>query len=55
MSVATNDAELVKFLRKAAEVSQQYPVVVSKFLENAKELEMDAVACNGELIASAHL
>ncbi len=53
MSVATSDIELVKFLKKAAEVSQQYPVVVSKFLENAKELEMDAVACRGELIASA--
>jgi carbamoyl-phosphate synthase large subunit len=53
MSVATSDIELVRFLRKAAEVSQQYPVVVSKFLENAKELEMDAVACRGELIASA--
>ena len=44
MSVATSDTELVMFLRKATEVSQQYPVVVSKFLENAKELEMDAVA-----------
>ncbi len=53
MSVASNDPELSKFLQKATTVSPKYPVVVSKFIENAKELEMDAVACDGELIVSA--
>ncbi|MGH8059958.1 MAG: carbamoyl phosphate synthase large subunit, partial [Candidatus Entotheonellia bacterium] len=53
MSVASNDAELVKFLERATRVSQQYPIVMSKFVENAKELEMDAVACRGELVVSA--
>src|SRR5262249_5061021 len=53
MRVASNDTELVKFLGRAAEVSEQYPVVMSKFVEQAKELEMDAVAQDGELIASA--
>jgi len=41
MSVACNDIELVKFLGKAAEVSPKHPIVISKFIENAKELEMD--------------
>jgi carbamoyl-phosphate synthase large subunit len=53
MSVSTNDDELVKFLKRATDVSNQSPVVMSKFLENAKELEMDAVACRGELVVSA--
>ncbi len=53
MSVACNDAELEKFLGKAATVSQKHPIVITKFMENAKELEMDAVACDGELVASA--
>ncbi|MCH7891862.1 MAG: ATP-grasp domain-containing protein, partial [Gemmatimonadetes bacterium] len=53
MSVASSDAELVKFLKKAAEVSQKFPIVMSKFIENGKELEMDAVACGGELVISA--
>jgi carbamoyl-phosphate synthase large subunit len=53
MSVASNASELVKFLKKATEVSPKYPVVVSKFVENAKELEIDAVACRGELMVSA--
>ena len=53
MSVASNDAELVNFLEKATEVSPKHPVIMSKFLENAKELEFDAVACRGELIVSA--
>jgi carbamoyl-phosphate synthase large subunit len=53
MRVATNDTELVKCLSRAVEVSEQYPVVMSKFVEQAKELEMDAVARDGELIVSA--
>jgi carbamoyl-phosphate synthase large subunit len=53
MSVASNDSELVAFLKKATQVSEQYPVVMSKFIEQAKELEMDAVAQHGELIVSA--
>jgi carbamoyl-phosphate synthase large subunit len=53
MGVASNDAELGRYLRRATDVSPQHPVVVSKFLENARELEFDAVACDGELVASA--
>jgi carbamoyl-phosphate synthase large subunit len=53
MGVASNERELEAFLRKAADVSPQHPVVMSKFIENAKELEMDAVACRGELVISA--
>src|SRR2546430_11450567 len=53
MAVASNDEELVRFLTKAARVSREYPVVMSKFVENAKELEIDAVACRGEIIISA--
>jgi carbamoyl-phosphate synthase large subunit len=53
MGVASNDAELERFLTRATTVSPRHPVVISKFLENARELEMDAVACHGALIASA--
>jgi carbamoyl-phosphate synthase large subunit len=53
MGVALNDAELERYLRRAADVSPEHPVVISKFLENAHELEMDAVALDGELVASA--
>jgi carbamoyl-phosphate synthase large subunit len=53
MGVASNDAELLKFLSRAVEVSRQYPVVISKFIENAKELEIDAVAMDGEVVVSA--
>jgi carbamoyl-phosphate synthase large subunit len=53
MGVASNERELEAFLRKAVDVSPQHPVVMSKFIENAKELEMDAVACRGELVVSA--
>jgi len=53
MGVASNDAELERFLAHATRVSPLHPVVISKFLENARELEMDAVACQGELVASA--
>jgi carbamoyl-phosphate synthase large subunit len=53
MGVAANDAELERFLANATRVSPLHPVVISKFLENARELEFDAVACDGELVASA--
>jgi carbamoyl-phosphate synthase large subunit len=53
MSVASNDAELAKFLERASAVSQQYPIIMSKFVENAKELEVDAVACDGDVVVSA--
>jgi carbamoyl-phosphate synthase large subunit len=53
MGVASNDAELAKFLHRATEVSHEHPVVISKFIEDAKELEIDAVARGGELVAWA--
>ncbi|HEX6267837.1 MAG TPA: carbamoyl-phosphate synthase (glutamine-hydrolyzing) large subunit, partial [Burkholderiales bacterium] len=53
MGVASNDAELDRFLRRATHVSPLHPVVISKFLENARELELDAVASSGELVVSA--
>jgi carbamoyl-phosphate synthase large subunit len=53
MAVASNDSELIRFLQKAVEVSRKYPVVMSKFLEDAKELELDAVARDGDLVVSA--
>lgn len=53
MAVASNDAELEKFLTKATTVSREHPIVLSKYIENAKEIEIDAVAANGELIVFA--
>jgi carbamoyl-phosphate synthase large subunit len=53
MGVASNDAELERYLSRAKTVSPRHPVVISKFLENARELEMDAVAYHGELVVSA--
>ena len=53
MSVALNDSELESYLGKASEVSPEHPVVISKFIENAKEIELDAVAKNGELYVYA--
>ncbi len=53
MNVVSNKNELEHFLTLAAEVSKQYPVVVSEFIEEAKEIEMDAVAKNGEIICYA--
>ena len=58
MNVCSNEDELKRFLQLAANVSEDHPVVVSKFIEHAKEIEMDAVAKNGEVIAyaiSAHI
>ena len=49
MNVCSNDEELEKFLKLAANVSKQHPVVVSSFIQNAKEIEWDAVAQNGEI------
>ena len=51
MNVCSNDEELKRFLKLAANVSQKHPVVVSKFIEDSKEIEVDAVADGGELVA----
>ena len=53
MNVCSNEGELRKFLQLAANVSKDHPVVISKFIEHAKEIEMDAVARNGEILAYA--
>ena len=53
MNVCYDDEELENFLKMAAEVSKEYPVVVSQFLENTKEIEFDAVAQNGEVVEYA--
>ena len=53
MNVCSNNEELERFLKLAANVSEDHPVVVSKFIEHAKEIEMDAVARNGEILAYA--
>lgn len=53
MNVCSNKDELTRFLQLAANVSEDHPVVVSKFIENAKEIEMDAVAKDGEIMAYA--
>lgn len=53
MNVCSNQEELERFLKLAANVSKAHPVVVSQFVEHAKEVEMDAVAKDGEIIAYA--
>ena len=53
MNVCSNEDELERFLQLAANVSEDHPVVVSKFIEHAKEIEMDAVAKDGEILAYA--
>ena len=53
MNVCSNNDELNRFLELAADVSQKHPVVVSRFIEHAKEIEMDAVAQDGEIVAYA--
>jgi carbamoyl-phosphate synthase large subunit len=50
MGVASNSIELIRILKSAVEVSKEYPVVLTKFVENAKELDVDAVAQDGTLI-----
>ena len=53
MNVCSNEDELKRFLQLAANVSEDHPVVVSKFIEHAKEIELDGVASKGEVIAYA--
>ena len=53
MNVCYDEEELENFLKMAAEVSKEYPVVVSQFLQNTKEIEFDAVAQNGEVVEYA--
>lgn len=53
MNVCSNQEELERFLKLAANVSKRHPVVVSRFMQHAKEVEMDAVAKDGEIIAYA--
>ncbi len=53
MNVCSNQDELERFLKLAANVSKKHPVVVSRFMQHAKEVEMDAVARDGEIIAYA--
>ncbi|MFW5872888.1 MAG: ATP-grasp domain-containing protein, partial [bacterium] len=53
MNVVSNKEELEHFLDMAAKISKQYPVVVSEFIQQAKEIEIDAVARNGEIITYA--
>ncbi|MDE6377797.1 MAG: ATP-grasp domain-containing protein, partial [Duncaniella sp.] len=53
MNVCYNDEELANFLKMAADVSKEYPVVVSQFLQDTKEIEFDAVAQNGEIVEYA--
>jgi carbamoyl-phosphate synthase large subunit len=53
MNVCSNEQELINFLQLAADVSKKHPVVVSEFIENAKEIELDAVADKGDIVAYA--
>ena len=53
MNVVSNKDQLHHFLTLATKVSKEHPVVVSEFIENAKEIEVDAVAKNGEIVAYA--
>ena len=50
MNVCYNEDELKEFLQMAKEVSKEYPVVVSQFMQDTKEIEFDAVAQNGEVV-----
>ncbi len=53
MSVVFEEKRLVEYLKKASEISPEHPVVITKFIENAKEIEIDAVASNGKIMAYA--
>jgi carbamoyl-phosphate synthase large subunit len=53
MAVASNNEELRRYLQLAVNISPEYPTVISKFLLNAKEIEMDAVAQNGTVVTYA--
>ena len=53
MKVAENQVQLIDYLNIAAKVSKDYPVVISKFITDAKEIEVDAIADNGKIISYA--
>ncbi len=53
MNVCYDEEELIRFLQMASEVSKEYPVVISQFMQNTKEIEFDAVAQNGEIVEYA--
>lgn len=53
MNVAYGDQDLEDFLKSASDVSKEHPVVISKFLTDAKEIDVDAVACDGEIMCLA--
>ncbi len=53
MAVASNDVELTSYLAHAAKVSPEHPIVISKYLRNAKEIEFDAIADDGEIVVYA--
>lgn len=53
MNVCSNEEELARFLKLAANVSEDHPVVVSKFIQHAKEIDFDAVASKGDIMAYA--
>lgn len=53
MNVAHNDQDLEEYLKNASDVSKEHPVVISKFLTEAKEIDVDAVACDGEILCMA--
>lgn len=53
MSIALNKGELKEYLKKASDIGQEHPVVISKFITGAKEIEIDAVANKGELVCHA--
>ncbi len=53
MSIAFTDEDLEQYLEKASKVSEEYPVVISKFITNSKEVEIDAVAANGQVVVEA--
>ncbi len=53
MAVSVNEKELKRFLKKAEDVSPEHPAVLSKFIVNARELEVDAVASEGKLVLYA--
>lgn len=53
MNIVENEDHLIKYLSAVTRISKEHPVVVSQFIENAKELEMDAVAMNGEVVIEA--
>merc|ERR1740124_2030278 len=53
MSICHRDSELKEYLGKAAALTPDHPVVISKFIMQAKEIDVDAVACNGEVLVMA--